>query len=71
MVPKGEWNRIADTSADAVRFMGVWERSPAGLAIARTNPPLMSDCFRTLPDLSDRDIVGNPSASAAMWWMEY
>ena len=45
---------------DAVWFMGVWERSPAGLAIARTNPSLMADFRRALPDLAERDIVGSP-----------
>ena len=40
--------------------MGVWERSPAGLAIARANPSLMTDCRRALPDVMDRDIVGSP-----------
>jgi glycosidase len=59
-VPKQEWDAIAQLGVDAVWFMGVWERSPAGLAIARTNPSLMADFRRALPDLAERDIVGSP-----------
>jgi hypothetical protein len=33
-VPPGEWDQIASLGFDAVRFMGIWERSPAGIAIA-------------------------------------
>ena len=59
-VPKRDWDSIAQLGVDAVWFMGVWERSPAGLAIARTNPSLMADFRRALPDLAERDIVGSP-----------
>ncbi len=33
-VPEQEWDAIAAHGFDAVWFMGVWERSPAGIAIA-------------------------------------
>ena len=33
-VPPEEWDQIASLGFDAVWFMGVWERSPAGIAIA-------------------------------------
>ena len=33
-VPEEEWDAIADLGIDAVWFMGVWERSPAGIDIA-------------------------------------
>jgi glycosidase len=59
-VPKQEWDAIAKLKVDAVWFMGVWERSPDGLAIARNNPSLMADCRRALPDLTDHDVVGSP-----------
>ncbi|HEY6007338.1 MAG TPA: hypothetical protein VIU40_03380, partial [Geobacteraceae bacterium] len=36
-VPKKEWDAIADLNVDAVWFMGVWERSPAGIAVAMGN----------------------------------
>jgi hypothetical protein len=33
-VPGEVWDSIADLKFDAVWLMGVWERSPAGMAIA-------------------------------------
>ena len=40
--------------------MGVWERSPAGLAIAKRNPSLMSSFQEALPDVKDEDVIGSP-----------
>ncbi len=34
-VPDAHWDAIAGLPVDAVWLMGVWERSPVGLAIAR------------------------------------
>ena len=45
---------------DAVWFMGVWERSPAGIAIAMRNPGLLEDFRRALPDFAAQDNVGSP-----------
>jgi hypothetical protein len=45
---------------DAVWFMGVWERSPAGIRIAMQNQGLLSDFRRALPDFSEKDNVGSP-----------
>ncbi len=59
-VPPMEWDAIASHGFDAVWLMGVWERSPAGLAIARGNPSLMGACRRALPDVTDGDLVGSP-----------
>src|SRR5271170_3355918 len=36
-VPEAEWDAIARFGFDAIWFMGVWERSPAGIAIANRN----------------------------------
>ena len=36
-VPPAEWDAIATYGFDAVWLMGVWERSPAGIAIANKN----------------------------------
>ena len=36
-VPEQEWDAIASHGFDAVWFMGVWERSPAGIGIAMQN----------------------------------
>ena len=35
-VPDQEWDALAAYGFDAVWFMGVWERSPAGIAISST-----------------------------------
>ena len=40
-VPAHEWDRLAALRVDAVWLMGVWQRSPAGLAIAQRNPELV------------------------------
>src|SRR5262245_55786406 len=40
--------------------MGVWERSPAGIAVAGQNATLQDEFRRALPDCTDNDIVGSP-----------
>ncbi len=59
-VPDQEWDAIAAFGFDAVWFMGVWERSPAGIAIAMRNKGLLEDFQRALPDFSAQDNVGSP-----------
>jgi hypothetical protein len=59
-VPEQEWDSIASYGFDAVWFMGVWERSPAGIAIAMQNRGLLEDFRRALPDFSAQDNVGSP-----------
>ena len=59
-VPSYEWDRIARFGFDAVWLMGVWERSPAGTAIANRNPGLLEDFRRALPDFRPEDNVGSP-----------
>ncbi len=59
-VPEQEWDAIAAYGFDAVWFMGVWERSPAGIAIAMRNKGLLEDFKRALPDFSAEDNVGSP-----------
>ena len=39
-VPDRYWAEIADLGFDAVWLMGVWQRSPAGVAIALSNDNL-------------------------------
>jgi hypothetical protein len=51
-VPAADWDALAALGVDAVWLMGVWERSPAGLAIARA-------AF-TFPGARDEDIIGSP-----------
>jgi glycosidase len=59
-VPSAEWDAIASYGFDAVWLMGVWERSPAGIAIANRNEILLSDLRRALPDFQLQDNVGSP-----------
>ncbi len=59
-VPQLEWDAIAGYGFDAVWLMGVWERSPAGLAIANQNNGLLNDFRRALPDFRSEDNVGSP-----------
>jgi glycosidase len=59
-VPPAEWNAIAKFGFDAVWFIGVWERSSAGIAIANKNKNLVDDFRRALPDFKPEDNVGSP-----------
>jgi hypothetical protein len=59
-VPPAQWDAIASLGFDAIWLMGVWERSPAGIAIANQNPNLLQDFRRALPDFRTEDNVGSP-----------
>ncbi len=59
-VPSCEWDTIASYGFNAVWLMGVWERSPAGIAIASQNQGLLEDFRRALPDCCASDNVGSP-----------
>lgn len=58
-VPDEEWDTIASWGFDAVWLMGVWERSPAGIAVSMRNEGLVSEFRRALPDFHDLDNVGS------------
>ena len=58
-VPDDVWDDVAGTGVDAVWLMGVWERSPAGAAIARTHPAMAAAQRAALPDVTDDDVVGS------------
>jgi glycosidase len=60
LVPSAEWDAIAALGFDAVWFMGVWERSPAGIAVSNKNVQLLQDFRRALPDFRTQDNVGSP-----------
>lgn len=59
-VPPAEWDALAALCLDAVWLMGVWERSPAGAAIALADDGLMAELRRILPDFATSDVVGSP-----------
>jgi hypothetical protein len=58
-VPGAEWDSIAAYGFEAVWLMGVWERSPAGIAVANHNPGLQDDFRRALPDFRPEDNKGS------------
>jgi hypothetical protein len=59
-VPAEQWSRLSSFGFDAIWLMGVWERSPAGIAIANRNTGLLADFRRALPDFRPEDNVGSP-----------
>lgn len=59
-VPPSEWDAIAAYGFDSVWFMGVWQRSPAGIAIANKNQNLLRDFHQALSDFRTEDNVGSP-----------
>jgi hypothetical protein len=59
-VPDASWDALAALPVDAVWLMGVWERSPAGLQIALSNPELDAGNRAALPDLRPDDVIGSP-----------
>ena len=59
-VPPSEWDAVAALGFDVVWLMGVWERSPAGIAIALENAGLIESFRRALPDFETKDVVGSP-----------
>jgi len=59
-VPGAAWDALAALPVDAVWLMGVWERSPAGLALAEADPGLDAGNRAALPDLRPEDVIGSP-----------
>src|SRR5262245_46437312 len=59
-VPAVVWDSVTDAGYDLVWLMGVWQRSPAGIGVARDNPDLMQSFKNALPDFTDDDVVGSP-----------
>jgi glycosidase len=59
-VPSAEWDAIAELGFDGVWLMGLWERSPAGIAIANQNRNLQESFRQALPEFVLRDNVGSP-----------
>jgi hypothetical protein len=55
-----DWDSVTPAGVDAVWLMGVWERSPAGLAVAKANPELPASWRQALPDLRPDDVIGSP-----------
>lgn len=57
-VPDAVWDTLP--RVDAVWLMGVWQRSPAGVAIALADAPLVQTFTDALSDYRPADVVGSP-----------
>ena len=55
-----DWDAAVPDGVDAVWLMGVWERSPAGLALANANAELQASFAEALPDVRRTDVIGSP-----------
>ncbi len=58
-VPPEIWDSLGSLGIDAVWFMGVWERSPAGIRVSLQNQNLLADFRRALPDFTEKDNQGS------------
>jgi hypothetical protein len=61
-VPPNEWDDLAALGFDAVWLMGVWERSPMSVRVAREHETLQRKYRSVLPDFAPEDVVGSPYA---------
>ncbi len=59
-IPPEEWQYFSALNVNAVWFMGVWERSPAGARIALRQQGVMDEFRQALPDFTAEDVVGSP-----------
>jgi hypothetical protein len=59
-VPAAVWDDIAGLGFDAVWLMGVWARSPAGIAVALADDGLRASFAEALPGYGPDDVVGSP-----------
>lgn len=58
-VPREEWDALGALQVDAIWFMGVWQRSPKGVAISNANAELQEEFHRALPDYVVADNAGS------------
>jgi hypothetical protein len=59
-VPAEEWDAVVLPGVDCVWLMGVWERSPAGRAIALADEGNRSSWDAALPGWTEDDVLGSP-----------
>ncbi len=59
-IPAEKWDELTHLHIEAVWLMGVWQRSPRGIAISNLHPGNLSDFRQALPDFSFADNVGSP-----------
>jgi len=61
-VPDAELERLSSLHFDGLWLMGVWRRSPASRAIARSDAALQDAYRAALPDYQAEDVLGSPFA---------
>ena len=59
-VRDADWDAVTPSGVTAVWLMGVWERSPAGLALANASQDLRAAFASALPDVRRGDVIGSP-----------
>jgi len=59
-VPEETWDDLVHLKIEALWFMGVWQRSPQGIAISNMHPGNLADFRIALPDFTFADNVGSP-----------
>ncbi|HYN74638.1 MAG TPA: alpha-amylase, partial [Candidatus Limnocylindria bacterium] len=59
-VPASEWDALVPDGVDCVWLMGVWERSPAGRAVALGDDGLRRSWDEALPGWTEDDVLGSP-----------
>jgi len=59
-IPANIWDELARLKIDMLWLMGVWERSPEGIAISNQHAGNLADFRRALPDFTFADNIGSP-----------
>jgi hypothetical protein len=61
-VPDAEWDALRGLGFDFIWLMGVWERSPEGARLQRTDSSLFRQFEQALPGWRPEQVVGSPYA---------
>ena len=64
-IPDAFLDDVAGKGFAWVWFLGVWQTGRVGREISRSDPKLVEECRRDLPDLREPDITGSPFAIVA------
>ncbi len=59
-VPDTEWDALEAFHFDAVWLMGIWQRSPWGREIARSDPMVLAHCRSVSPGFTPEDVECSP-----------
>ena len=59
-IPGAEWKRLREMGMDMVWLMGIWQRSPMSMEIARREAWLVAEGRTILADFELEDIAGSP-----------